>query len=117
MSVDPNSKLSELDVARYRVLRLLMQSEDLAYLARLEEQLSNVLDPERLAKEKAGEVLPAAALVMPKPVHKMTSEERTAHREIENSNKQRLTRKDWAALVETDDELSEEEVEAMMNDK
>jgi|GEM_PF-3515080 len=109
MSVDPVTKLSELDVARYRVIRLLMQSEDLAYLARLELQLVNVLDPERLALEGAGEVLPAASLALPKGTAEMTSEERLEQAKLEQRYKP-ASKKEWAEFADVFAHISEEEV-------
>lgn len=113
MSVDPNSKLSDLDAARYRVLRLLMQSEDLAYLARLEEQLTNVLDPDRLAKEEAEEVQPAASLVLPKGSAEMTAEERIEQAKIEQRYKA-ASKEDWAEFSDVFSHVSEEEVQEII---
>lgn len=116
MSGNPVTKLSELDEARYRVIRLLMQSEDVEYLSRLELQLSNVLDPERLAKEEKGEVEPAASIVLPKPLVEMSREERSAYRVLQRPKQPPLTKPEMVELAKTYEELSEDEFEEMMND-
>jgi len=108
MSVDPKMKLTELDEARYRVIRLLMQSEDLLYLQRLEEQLQYVLSPEQIAKEDSGESITAASLVLTKDPALNTSEETIEYALLKYKKKPGATKEGWAKLVGVTDHIEED---------